>query len=159
VNNPQLSIFVYEGDLRGSGQPHSVYSIDTSKMTKIGAANLRVGQTKQLPNGVSVTFDGWLPWASLQISHDPAQGYLLISAVAMVAGLFGSLAIRRRRVWLRLSPSVAGDPASLTVVTVGGLARSDSGNFAGEFAGLLERLRSAGTPAQRVPTSVGAGKD
>jgi cytochrome c biogenesis protein len=159
VDNPQLSIFVYEGDLTGSGQPHSVYSIDTSEMTKVGAANLKVGQTTKLPGGVSVTFDGWVPWASLQISHDPAQGYLLISALAMVAGLLASLAVRRRRVWLRLSPSAPGDPASPTVVTVGGLARSDSGNFAGEFAGLLERLRSAGTPVERVPTSVGAGKD
>jgi hypothetical protein len=44
-------------------------------------------------------------------------------------------------------------------VTVGGLARSDSGNFTTEFAGLLERLRAAGTPAERVPTSIGAGKD
>jgi hypothetical protein len=44
-------------------------------------------------------------------------------------------------------------------VTVGGLARSDSGNFTTEFAGLLERLRAAGPPVERVPTSIGAGKD
>ena len=29
-------------------------------------------------------------------------------------------------------------------MTVGGLARSDSGNFSAEFADLLERLREAG---------------
>jgi cytochrome c biogenesis protein len=171
VNDPELSIFVYEGSLNGSGLPHSVYTIDTSKMHKIGTANLRVGQTKQLPGGVSVTFDGWVPWASLQVSHDPAQGYLLISALAMVIGLLASLGVRRRRVWLRIAttpaewrdgesgPRAAGDPGSPTVVTVGGLARSDSGNFTTEFAELLERLRSAGTPVQRVPTSIGAGKD
>jgi cytochrome c biogenesis protein len=156
VNNPELSVFVYQGDLNGSGQPHSVYSIDTSKMTKIGAANLRIGQTKRLSNGVSVTFDGWVPWASLQISHDPAQGYLLFSALAMVLGLFGSLGIRRRRVWVRVAPAESGSP---TVVAVGGLARSDTGNFSTEFAGLLERLRATGTPVERVPTSIGAGKD
>jgi cytochrome c biogenesis protein len=159
VNDPELSIFVYEGDLNGSGLPHSVYTIDTSKMRKIGTANLRVGQTKQLPDGVAVTFDGWKPWASLQVSHDPAQGYLLISALAMVIGLLASLGVRRRRVWLRVSPGADGDSGSPTVVTVGGLARSDSGNFTTEFAGLLERLRAAGAPIERVPTSVSAGKD
>ena len=159
VNDPELSIFVYQGNLNGSGLPHSVYTIDTSKMHKIGTANLLVGQTKQFPGGVSVTFDGWIPWASLQVSHDPAQGYLLISALAMVIGLLASLGVRRRRVWLRVGPRAPGDPGSPTVVTVGGLARSDSGNFTTEFAGLLERLRAAGTPVERVPTSIGAGKD
>ena len=159
VNDPELSVFVYEGDLNGSGLPHSVYTIDTSKMRKIGAANLLVGQTKQLPGGVTVTFDGWVPWVSLQVSHDPAQGYLLISALAMVVGLLASLAVRRRRVWLRVGPRAGADPGSPTVVTVGGLARSDSGNFSTEFAELLNRLRSAGTPVDRVPTSIGAGKD
>jgi cytochrome c biogenesis protein len=169
VNKPELSIFVYRGDLNGSGRPHSVYTIDTSKMDRIGTANLRVGQTKQLPGGVSVTFDGWVPWASLQVSHDPAQGYLLISALAMVIGLLASLGVRRRRVWLRIAappaewrdrlsgPGADDDRGSPTVVSVGGLARSDSGNFSTEFAGLLERLRAAGTPVERVP--IGAGKD
>ena len=160
VANPVLSIFVYQGDLTGSGQPHSVYTIDTSKMHKLGKKNLRIGQTLRLDNGVSVTFDGWIPWASLQISHDPAQGYLLISAVAMVIGLLGSLAIRRRRVWLRIAPVSGSAEPSPTVVTVGGLARSDSGNFTSEFAALLARLRAAGPPVEAPSADViGAGKD
>jgi hypothetical protein len=43
------------------------------------------------------------------------------------------------------------------VVSVGGLARSDSGNFSTEFAALLDRLRSAGRPNQ--DELVGAGRD
>ena len=111
-----------------------------------------------------MTFDGWVPWASLQVSHDPAQGYLLIAALAMVIGLLGSLGIRRRRVWLRIAPGSDPDGESHTVVTVGGLARSDSGNFTTEFAALLARLTDAGTP-QRTDSaldpaeSIGAGKD
>jgi cytochrome c biogenesis protein len=160
VKDPVLSVFVYQGDLTGTGRPHSVYTIDTSKMNKIGKANLRIGQTLTLPNGVRVTFDGWLPWASLQVSHDPAQAYLLVAALAMVVGLLGSLAVRRRRVWLRIAPATAGDRLSPTVVTVGGLARSDSGNFPVEFAALVERLQAAGTPVERVPSdAIGAGKD
>jgi cytochrome c biogenesis protein len=162
VNDPELSIFVYEGDLTGSGRPHSVYAIDTSKMHKIGAANLRIGQTTHLPNGVSVTFDGWVPWASLQVSHDPAQTYLLAAALAMVLGLLASLGVRRRRLWLRIGgPAVPGGGGSPTVVTVGGLARSDSGNFTAEFVTLLNRLRAAGTPVEQALSAdaIGAGKD
>jgi cytochrome c biogenesis protein len=168
VSNPELSIFVYVGDLVGSGQPHSVYTIDTSKMKKIGAANLRIGETVRLPRGVSVTFDGWVPWASLQVSHDPAQTYLLVAALAMVIGLLGSLGVRRRRVWLRIAPSGTAEDGSPTVVTIGGLARSDSGNFTTEFAGLLSRLETAGTPMHEgyrstsqitLDDTIGAGKD
>ena len=148
VHNPVLAIFAFKGDLNYRGLPQSVFRLDVSKMKRIGAANLRVGQSKSFPGGVSVRFDGWVPWVSIQVSHDPAQGWLLWSAAAMVVGLFGSLGIRRRRVWLRLTPSREGDEASPTVVGVGGLARSDSGNFTTEFAALLERLRDAGHPAQ-----------
>ena len=170
VNDPVLGIFVYTGEVNANGAPHSVYSLDLSHLHKIGRANLRIGETKQFPNGVSVRFDGWVPWATLQVSHDPAQGYLLISALAMVLGLLGSLAVRRRRLWLRIaSPARDGADGSPTVVQVGGLARSDSGNFTNEFAGLLERLAGAGTAAHsadqstlhisRDADSVGAGKE
>ncbi len=148
VRNPILGIAIYLGDLNYQGLPQSVYSLDTSKMKLSGAANLRVGQKKTLSNGVSVTFDGWVPWASLQVSHDPAQGFLLWSALAMVVGLLGSLGVRRRRLWLRVTPAGDSSDAPHTVVSVGGLARSDSGNFSTEFAALFERLRSVGRPAR-----------
>jgi cytochrome c biogenesis protein len=161
VKNPELSIVVYQGELDGSGESHTVYTLDTTKMKQTGTGNLRIGQTLKFPNGVSVTFNGWIPWASLQVSHDPAQGYLLFSALAMVLGLLGSLGVRRRRVWLRIAPADADDERSPTVVTVGGLARSDSGNFTTEFAGLLSRLEAAGTPTRPVVLDdvIGAGKD
>jgi cytochrome c biogenesis protein len=113
-----------------------------------------------------VTFDGWLPWVSLQVSHDPTQGWLLWAAVAMVTGLALSLGVRRRRIWLRLTPSDAARDASPTVVSVGGLARSDAGNFATEFAALVERLRAAAAPSAAGESlelddvgTVAAGKD
>jgi cytochrome c biogenesis protein len=162
VHDPVLGIFVYTGQLNADGQPHSVYSLDLSHLHKIGKANLQIGKTKTFPDGVSVRFDGWVPWAALQVSHDPTQGYLLFSAMAMVIGLFGSLAIRRRRLWLRIaSPAHDGRDGSPTVVQVGGLARSDSGNFTTEFDGLVRRLSSAGSPAIGAPAvdTIGAGKD
>jgi cytochrome c biogenesis protein len=151
--DPVLGIFVYQGDLGFDGQPKSVYSLDanqitTGKLNKIGAANLRVGESTKLANGVTVKFDGWVPWVSMQVSHDPTQGYLLVSASLMVIGLIGSLSVRRRRVWIRTvstgpDPKSGSHDAPRTVVEVGGLARSDSGNFTDEFAALTQRLRTA----------------
>ena len=143
VKNPVLGMFVYTGAINPTGQPESVYTLDTTEMKRIGAVNLREGQSKTFANGVSVTFDGWKPWVSLQVSHDPAQGWLLGGAVAMVVGLALSLGVRRRRLWVRIAPGAAEDGRAPTVVTVGGLARSDSGNFASEFETLLDRLRRA----------------
>jgi cytochrome c biogenesis protein len=162
VHHPMLGIFVYTGQVNADGQPHSVYSLDLSHLHKIGKANLQIGETKKFPNGVSVRFDGWVPWAALQVSHDPAQRYLLFSALAMVLGLLGSLAVRRRRLWVRIaSPAHDDAGGSPTVVQVGGLARSDSGNFTTEFDGLMRRLSSVGSPVVAAPAidAIGAGKD
>ena len=74
----------------------------------------------------------------MQVSRDPAQGYLLVAAVGMVIGLIASLGVRRRRVWVRLvpaptGPAEGGSGRARTVIEVGGLARSDAGDFHGEF--------------------------
>ena len=158
VSNPILGIFIYQGTINATGLPQSVYSLDTTKLSRTGQANLQIGQTVRATNGVTVTFDGWVPWASMQVSHDPSQDYLLVAGVAMVLGLIGSLGIRRRRLWLRITPGASGDPSSLTVVSVGGLARSDSGNFSSEFASLVQRLEAAASPAPE-PELVGAGRE
>ncbi|MGI8679087.1 MAG: cytochrome c biogenesis protein ResB [Jatrophihabitans sp.] len=174
TKDPVLGVQVFLGDLNQNGQPRSVYTIDVSKMKRVGLADLRKGQSKTFPNGVTVTFDGWLPWVGLQVSHDPTQSWLLLAALAMVVGLAFSLGVRRRRLWLRIAASAgvvggAGED-SPTVVTVGGLARSDSGNFTSEFSTLLARLQASantepsGSSAspERLGDTVGAitaGKD
>ena len=93
---------------------------------------------------------------------------LLIAAVLMVLGLLGSLAVRRRRLWLRITPDPeqpAGEDGMGSLISVGGLARNDSGNFSAEFAALLERLAqelgsAPGTQAEdRADDRVGAGRD
>ncbi len=147
VRDPVLGVFVYRGTINPNGSAQSVYSLDDkSKLTRIGAANLVAGQTTTLPGGVTVRFDGWVNWASLQVSHDPTQGWLVAVAAAMVLGLLGSLTVRRRRVWLRITPDPDRGPDAPTVVSVGGLARSDTGNFPGEFEELVRRLREALPP-------------
>lgn len=168
VDHPVLGVLVYEGTINPNNAPQSVYALNTSSMHRIGAANMRVGQRRTFPDGVSVTFDGWKPFVDIQVSHDPAQAWLLLAALAMVLGLGASLAVRRRRVWLRIRPAEGSTAASNTVVEVGGIARNDSGNFGAEFAALLERLRAAGdtpsvtedaVPPVELDDPIGAGRD
>jgi cytochrome c biogenesis protein len=174
ADHPVLALFAFTGDSgRGNGLPQSVYSLDTSKMTKVAGQNLSVGQTMKLPDGTTVRFDGYRQWVSLQVSHDPTQTYLLIVAVLMVVGLLGSLAVRRRRVWIRVlpGPGANGGTGARTLIDVGGLARNDSGNFTQEFAGMFGDLRSALDRASGAATTgdhlagddaiepAGAGKD
>ncbi len=49
-----------------------------------------------------VRFDGAVPFINVQVSHDPAQVWVLVFALTMMAGLLVSLVVRRRRVWVRL---------------------------------------------------------
>ncbi|GAB2471468.1 cytochrome c biogenesis protein ResB [Jatrophihabitans fulvus] len=168
AKNPVLGMFVYQGTINPNGEPESVYSLKTDGLKRIGAINLRQGESRTLANGVRITFDGWKQWASLQVSHDPAQSWLLVGAGAMVIGLALSLGVRRRRLWIRVTPSGGDSGGSPTVVTVGGLARSDSGNFTSEFEALLQRLQGAGTRAAPSdgshdsvpePDAVGSGRE
>ncbi|HTZ44247.1 MAG TPA: cytochrome c biogenesis protein ResB [Jatrophihabitans sp.] len=165
AKNPVLAVLAYTGTLNPTNQPQSVYSLNadaiaSGKLKKVGAKNLSVGQTLTLPDGTTVRFDGYKQWATLQVSHDPTQGWLLLVAVLMVLGLLSSLAVRRRRVWLRIVP--AGDGLG-SVIAVGGLARNDSGNFGAEFAAILERMVREVGPAPaaepRTGDRIGAGRD
>jgi cytochrome c biogenesis protein len=84
-----------------------------------------------------IRFDGYKRWVSMQVSHDPAQNWVLVSSVVMVVGLVVSMLVRRRRLWVRLAPdnSGGGDFSSLrrTVVEVAGLARTDQAGWGDGF--------------------------
>ena len=81
-------------------------------------------------------------YVSLQISHDPTQDYVLVFAVAMLLGLGVSLLVKRRRVWLRVSP--ADGPENGTVVQVAGLARTDQAGYGEEFTRIAEEFLKDG---------------
>jgi cytochrome c biogenesis protein len=61
---------------------------------------------------------------------------VLVFALTMMAGLLVSLVVRRRRVWVRLTPSGAGTVS----VELGGLARTDNSGWGDEFERLTQRL-------------------
>ncbi|MFT3901034.1 MAG: cytochrome c biogenesis protein ResB [Gordonia sp. (in: high G+C Gram-positive bacteria)] len=139
--DPYVAIRVYRGDTGlDSGRPQNAYALDTSLMhsgqlKRVGQANLKPGGVLRLDDGTSVTFDGYQRWISIQVSHDPTQVWVLVSAITMVAGLLVSLLVKRRRVWARIQTADDGpDGERRTVVTVAGLARTDSAGWGDHFS-------------------------
>lgn len=108
--DPQLAIGVYEGDLFPGGAPQSVYVLDTAAMQPLPDAAgeptrllLKPGQTIALPDGRgTVTLDSVVRWGGLVVRHDPGRLPVLISAISVLVGLVLMLAVRRRRVFVRV---------------------------------------------------------
>jgi cytochrome c biogenesis protein len=157
---PRVSLVSYAGNLGlGSGQPQSVYNLDTSRMRRLAVSPrpLAPGQSIVLPHGLGkLTFTGYRQWVSLAITYDPGQVPALVSALAALAGLILSFLVRRRRIFVRAA--LAGDaddaaaPGGATYVEVAGLTRSDAaGGFETEFAELsseiMQEVRGAAAAA------------
>jgi cytochrome c biogenesis protein len=109
-------------------------------LADVARANLTPGRTLRLDDGTQITFDGYRQWATLQVSRDLGQPVLLGAGAAVVLGLLLSLTIRRRRIWLRITPAADSGTTGRTVIAVGGLARTDASSFNSEFLRLVGRL-------------------
>ncbi|MGY1986767.1 cytochrome c biogenesis protein ResB [Blastococcus sp. SYSU DS0669] len=153
---PQVALIAYSGYLGlDSGLPQSVYSIDQSqiergRLTEVGAANLSVGETLDLPDGTRITFTGVKEFAALQYSHDPGQLWVLGAAIALLGGLLGMLLLRRERVFARAEPAAGGGG---TVLTLASLTRG-GGEGGSRFEALSDELRdalAAAPPARTAP--------
>ncbi|WP_232797178.1 cytochrome c biogenesis protein ResB [Blastococcus atacamensis] len=146
---PQVAIIAYRGYLGlDSGLPQSVYSLDRSqiergRLTEVGAANLSVGESLDLPDGTRVTFTGYKEFAALQYSHDPGQLWVLAAAIALLGGLLGLLLLRRERVFARAEPAPG---RSGTVLTLASLTRG-GGESGSRFTALSDELQGALTTA------------
>ena len=158
--DPQVAIEVYRGDLgMEGGRAQSVFAIDNDQvtlglLTSQGKTNLTKGESMTLDDGTKITFTGAQPWVSLQTSYDPAQGWALISAIFLVAGLLTSLTIRRRRVWYRIrsAESASGeDDVGRTLIDIGGLARTDQSGYGAEFGSLVALATVPGPSLQARP--------
>jgi cytochrome c biogenesis protein len=142
LNDPAVAVDIYRGDTGlDTGRPQSLFSldprlIDQKRLAKVARVNLRAGQETRLDDGTRVRFDGAVPFINLQVAHDPAQVWVLVSALTMMAGLLVSLIVRRRRVWVRITPGGAGTVS----VELGGLARTDNSGWGDEFERLTHRL-------------------
>jgi len=73
---------------------------------------------------------------ALDVRSDPTKIYVLVFALMALFGVTASLFVRRRRVWFRAVPADdrAGGP---TVVSIGGLSRSEDTQLAAEVRSLL----------------------
>ncbi|HEX7354580.1 MAG TPA: cytochrome c biogenesis protein ResB [Mycobacteriales bacterium] len=152
-DNPRAIVTAYTGNLGvNSGVPQSVYDLNTTGMTPLpipldkqfvtpGPSSAKI----PLSQGFTLQITGYTQWASLQVKDDPAKGWALVAAILLISGLLLSLRVRRRRVWLRATPTAAGR----TIVEAGGLARTDADDFAREFPTLVGRLAAEIRPAAR----------
>lgn len=116
---PRLDLVGYTGDLgMDSGAPQSVFALDKDGLEEVGRRSLRVGETMRLPDAAgSITFDGVSRFGNFQIAYDPGKEISLLAAVLLLAGLTMSLAVRRRRVWVRVAPSDQGAGALVEIAT------------------------------------------
>ncbi|WP_084211503.1 cytochrome c biogenesis protein ResB [Pseudonocardia acaciae] len=150
---PEVAVDVLRGDLGlDDGRGQSIFEVpkqrlDSGAVKRVARQNLLPGQQLRLDDGTTVRFDSVTTWVSLQVSHDPAQDWVLVFAVLILAGLGTSLTIKRRRFWARIRPARPGegdDGRRRTVVEIGGLARTDQAGYGEEFA----RLRADLLPAR-----------
>ncbi|WP_240646168.1 cytochrome c biogenesis protein ResB [Georgenia sp. SYP-B2076] len=162
---PLLALTAWAGDLGlDGGVPQNVYVLDTDAMRQLyepaadgspGSAEggqapvtlfLAPGQTVDLPEGLgSVTFDSLPRFAALDLRYDPSLPFLLTFAVTAMVGLFGSLFVPRRRLWVRLTARPGGG----TDVSAAALARGDDPALGRD----LERVMSAAGPARHNETA------
>jgi cytochrome c biogenesis protein len=145
-NAPALFLTAYRGDLGlDVGKPGSVYSLDqgqiaTGELENVSGTRphrLAPGQTWTLDDGTRLEFLGTRPFATLAIRHDPTQSLILVGAVLGLIGLMLSLGGRRRRVWFRALPPPT-DATGGTLMSAGGLPRTDYPGFADEFRALVK---------------------
>lgn len=142
MTDPAVAIDIYRGDNGlDTGVGQSIFSLDTSlvhsgQMQKIERVNLTMGESVTLDDGTEVTFDGAEEFANYQVSHDPSQLWVLIFTMLGLGSLVGSLAIKRRRVWVRLRPVTDG----VTFIETGGLARTDRAGWGEEYERIHRRI-------------------
>jgi cytochrome c biogenesis protein len=130
--DPKLLFSIWQGDLGlDSGNPQSVYRIDTSKMKQIALNSLKPGEFLKFSEG-TITFEGVVPWVNLQIVSDPGKSYSLIGGIVAILGLLTSLFTRRRRIWIRVSDGK---------VEVAGLAKNSAPGLEAEMKEFVTRLR------------------
>ena len=161
--DPVLSLVPYQGDLgMDTGKAQSVYELDKDGLEPFAStdasrgANARVklspGDTVQLPDGAgSIRFDRVDRWVKLQVSNSPGKGLALGGVLLGILGLMGSLFIRPRRAWVRVTRDPEDD--GRTVVELAGLDRSSGGDLDVEVDALERELRAGSTQHTPEETS------
>lgn len=159
ARNPSVVLLAWEGDLgMDAGRAQSVFRLDTDNMQRVlvdgepATKMLGYGQTMTLPGGLgSVTYDGYLRWVNMQVSHNPGLPVMLVGAALALAGLVTSLLLRRRRAWVRVSPA-DGVGAASSVIEIAGLDRAHGGDLDEEIDEIAASIAGATGGDPGVPT-------
>ena len=90
-----MAIDIYRGDAGlDTGTPQSFFSLDpnlvhSGQLRKIDRVNLNQGEDVTLDDGTKITFNGASEFANYQVSYDPFQKWVLVSALVMLISLVG----------------------------------------------------------------------
>ena len=134
VLDPRLLVSIWTGDIGlDSGNPQSIYRLNTSEMKRIGLKTLKLNETHNFGDG-SITFEGWTPWVNLQIVKDPGKIYALLGSIFAILGLLMSLFTRSRRIWIKENQNKPG-------VEVAGLAKNSAPGLENEIASLVNEMK------------------
>lgn len=142
LTDPAVAIDVYRGDTGlDGGRSQNIFSLDpealhSGSMQKLDRVNLKQGESVTLDDGTEITFDGAEEFVNLQVSRDPTVLWVLFFSVLMLVSLVGSLMVKRRRFWVRVSEGAHGG----TYVEIAGLSRTDSAGWGSEFNRRAERI-------------------
>ncbi|WP_297009349.1 cytochrome c biogenesis protein ResB [uncultured Corynebacterium sp.] len=142
MEDPAVAIDIYRGDTgldSGTGQDIFTLSqtqLHNGSLQKLDRVNLRQGEDVTLDDGTKISFDGAREFVNLQISRDRTEIFVLCFALLMLISLVGSLTIKRRRFWVRVTD--LGDGGSR--LEIAGLARTDSAGWGREFNRISEQL-------------------
>ncbi|WP_237770256.1 cytochrome c biogenesis protein ResB [Ornithinimicrobium sp. CNJ-824] len=117
--DPALVLAVFEGDLFPEGRAQSVFSVETESMDQVLQDDgspvsllIRPGEELELAGDRgSIELETVIRWGGLMVRHDPGRIPALVFAGMALLGLGLMLGVRRRRVFVRVAPVHAADPA------------------------------------------------
>jgi len=135
ARDPFLSFRAWRGDLRLTAA-QSVFSLDRVGLERWVDGGLGLGETKELPGGLEITFTEFREYTQLLVTRDPGTGLMLIAALLILVGLIPALYSSRRRVWVR----TLGADGEGTRVQVAGFALQRKAAFEEEFAAIAAEL-------------------
>jgi len=138
ADEPLLFYRGWAGDLQ-LDVPQDVRELDTSRMALGPEGALRLGETVELPNDVTIEFAELRRWVGFQFSDRPTVPLLLVGALLALGGLIPALYAYRRRVWIGTTDL----PDGRTLLVVAGRAFQRAEAFAEEFEELADDVRSA----------------
>ena len=139
---PVLVVLAYQGDLRAD-RAQSVFTLDRTRLRPLGDRPVLLvpGQSKELANGMVVSFADLKQYSVFTLARDPGVPVVAAAAALLLLGLVPSLYVTRRRIWVRATPAGPG----ATRVELAGLALQGKAAFEGELARLARQVqRGAG---------------